>query len=84
MPPAGDPVICPAKGRDWRNRYDRILSLLETPSMSAGLSWCNENDAAFAAVRGVDGRRANGLVTLAGGATSGTRLDYRSVSLTSD
>ena len=35
-------------GRDWRNRYDRIVPLLETPSMSAGLSWCKENNAAFA------------------------------------
>lgn len=34
-------------GRDWHNRYDRIKPLLETPSMSAGLSWCSENTAAF-------------------------------------
>ena len=34
-------------GRDWHKRYDRIQPLLETASMSAGLSWCRDNTAAF-------------------------------------
>lgn len=44
---AGIVSVSSIAGRDWRNRYDRIQPLLETPSMSAGLTWCQDNSAVF-------------------------------------
>ena len=46
----GGSIVCVSSiaGRDWKGRLERIQPLLATPSMAAGLAWCESNQGVFA------------------------------------
>jgi NAD(P)-dependent dehydrogenase (short-subunit alcohol dehydrogenase family) len=40
---AGIACVSSVAGRDWQGKYDLLLPLLETGSMSEGIAWCEAN-----------------------------------------